>query len=51
VHYGRGRVDCGAGRDIYHVARSRRKSYRFRNCEKVDHRPEQVRGGPMKPLA
>jgi len=51
VHYGRGVVDCGPGRDIYHVARSRRKGYRFRNCEKVDYRPEKVRGGPMKPLA
>jgi Ca2+-binding RTX toxin-like protein len=50
VHYGRGLVDCGPGRDIYHVARSRRRSYRFRHCEKVDYRPEQVRGGPMKPL-
>jgi len=51
VHYGRGMVDCGPGRDIYHVARSRRKGYRFRNCEKVDYRPEAVRGGPMKPLS
>ena len=50
VHYGRGLVDCGPGRDIYHVARSRRKGYRFRNCEKVDYRPESVRGGPLKPL-
>lgn len=50
VHYGRGLVDCGPGRDIYHVARSRRKGYRFRNCEKVDYRPEAVRGGPLKPL-
>jgi Ca2+-binding RTX toxin-like protein len=50
VHYGRGRVDCGPGRDIYHVARSRRRGYRFRNCEKVDYRPEQVRGGGLKPL-
>ncbi|CAA9478634.1 MAG: hypothetical protein AVDCRST_MAG67-715 [uncultured Solirubrobacteraceae bacterium] len=51
VHYGRGFVDCGPGRDIYHVARSRRRGYRFRNCEKVDYRPESVRGGPMKPLS
>jgi Ca2+-binding RTX toxin-like protein len=51
VHYGRGFVDCGPGRDIYHVARTRRKGYRFRNCEKVEYRPESVRGGPMKPLA
>jgi Ca2+-binding RTX toxin-like protein len=51
VHYGRGLVDCGPGRDIYHVARTRRKAYRFRNCEKVDYRPEAVRGGPLKPLS
>jgi Ca2+-binding RTX toxin-like protein len=50
VHYGRGLVDCGPGRDIYHVARSRRKGYRFRRCEKVDYRPEKVRGGGLKPL-
>ena len=51
VHYGRGRVDCGPGRDIYHVARSRRSKYRFLHCEKVDYRPESVRGGPIKPLS
>jgi hypothetical protein len=50
VHYGRGIVDCGPGRDIYHVARSRRRGYRFRNCEKVDYRPEKVRGGGLRPL-
>jgi len=38
-------------RDIHHVARSRRKGYRFRNCEKVELRPEIVRGGPMKSLS
>lgn len=51
VHYGRGLVDCGPGRDVYHVARSRKKGYKFRNCEKVDYRPEAVRGGSMKPLS
>ena len=50
VHYGRGVVDCGPGRDIYHVARSRKKGYRFINCEKVDYRPERLRGGGLKPL-
>ncbi len=50
VHYGRGVVNCGPGRDIYHVARSRRKKYKFRNCEKVDYRPEKVRGGGLRPL-
>ena len=50
VHYGRGRVDCGPGRDIYHIARSRKKGYRFVNCEKVDYRPERQRGGGLKPL-
>ena len=51
VHYGRGVVNCGPGRDIYHVARSRRKNYRFRNCEKVDYRSESQRGGRgLRPL-
>lgn len=50
VHYGRGLVDCGRGRDIYHVARSRKKLYRFKNCEKVDYRSERQRGGGLKPL-
>ncbi len=51
VHYGRGYVDCGPGRDIYHVARSRKSKYKFLHCEKVDYRPESVRGGPLKPLS
>ena len=51
VHFGRGVVDCGPGRDIYHVARSRKKKYRFKNCEKVDYRSESQRGGRgLKPL-
>jgi Ca2+-binding RTX toxin-like protein len=50
VHFGRGFVDCGPGRDIYHVARSRKKGYKFRNCEKVDYRSESQRGGGLKPL-
>jgi Ca2+-binding RTX toxin-like protein len=50
VHYGRGFVDCGPGRDIYHVAKSRKKGYKFRNCEKVDYRSEAQRGGGLKPL-
>jgi Ca2+-binding RTX toxin-like protein len=50
VHYGRGLVDCGPGRDIYHVARSRKRGYRFRNCERVDYRSERKRGGGLKPL-
>jgi hypothetical protein len=50
VHFGRGFVDCGGGRDIYHVAKSRKRGYRFRNCEKVDYRPEAKRGGGLKPL-
>ena len=45
VHYGRGFVDCGPGNDIYHVAKSRKKGYKFRNCEKVDYRSESQRGG------
>jgi Ca2+-binding RTX toxin-like protein len=51
IHYGRGLLDCGPGRDIYHVARTRKKGYKIRNCEKVEYRPESVRGGPMKPLS
>jgi len=50
VHFGRGFVDCGPGRDIYHVAKSRKHGYRFRNCEKVDYRSEAQRGGGLKPL-
>jgi hypothetical protein len=50
VHFGRGFVDCGPGRDIYHVARTRKRGYRFRNCEKVDYRSEAQRGGGLKPL-
>ena len=50
VHFGRGFVDCGPGRDIYHVAKTRKRGYRFRNCEKVDYRPESVRGGGLKPV-
>jgi hypothetical protein len=49
VHYGRGLVDCGPGRDVYHVARSRRKSYHVIHCEKVDYRPEKL-GGGLRPL-
>lgn len=50
VHYGRGLVDCGPGRDIYHVAKSIKKSYRFVHCEKVDYRSERQRGGGLRPL-
>ena len=50
VHYGRGVVDCGPGRDIYHVAKTRKKGYRFKNCEKVDYRSERQRGGGLRPL-
>jgi hypothetical protein len=50
VHYGRGLLDCGPGRDIYHVARSRKKGWTFRNCEKVDYRTESQRGGGLRPL-
>jgi Ca2+-binding RTX toxin-like protein len=51
IHYGKGRLDCGPGRDVYHVARSRKRKYKIVNCEKVDYRPESVRGGPLKPLS
>jgi Ca2+-binding RTX toxin-like protein len=49
VHFGRGYVNCGAGRDVYHVAKSRRKGYRFSNCEVVDYRSEAQRGGGLRP--
>jgi Ca2+-binding RTX toxin-like protein len=50
VHFGRGYVNCGSGRDIYHVAKSRRRFYRFKNCERVDYRAEAQRGGGLRPL-
>jgi hypothetical protein len=50
VHYGRGIVDCGPGRDIYHVAKTRKRGYKFKNCEKVDYRSEKQRGGGLRPL-
>lgn len=50
IHYGHGILDCGPGRDVYHVARSRRAGWTIRNCEKVDYRPEHVRGAGLKPL-
>ena len=42
--------DMFAGRDIYHVARSIKKAYRFVHCEKVDYRSERQRGGGLRPL-
>ncbi len=50
VHFGRGYVDCGPGRDIYHVAKSRRRAYKFRNCERAEYRSEAQRGGGLRPL-
>jgi len=50
VHFGRGYVNCGPGNDIYHVAKSRKRGYKFRNCETVDYRSESQRGGGLKPL-
>jgi Ca2+-binding RTX toxin-like protein len=50
VHYGRGIVNCGPGNDIYHVARSRRKKYQFKNCEQVEYRTESQRGAGLAPL-
>ena len=44
VHYGAGRRLRARAR-IYHVAKSRKKGYKIRNCEKVDYRPEKERGG------
>jgi hypothetical protein len=50
VHFGRGVLDCGPGRDIYHVPRRRKHRWIIRNCEKVDYRAEAERGGGLKPL-
>jgi hypothetical protein len=50
VHFGRGLLDCGPGRDVYHVTRKRRHRWIIRNCEKVDYRAEAERGGGLKPL-
>ena len=50
VHFGRGFLDCGPGRDVYHVPRKRKRRWLVRNCEKVDHRSEAQRGGGLKPL-
>jgi hypothetical protein len=50
VHFGRGILDCGPGRDIYHVTRKRKRRWHIRNCEKVDYRAEAERGGGLKPL-
>jgi hypothetical protein len=49
VHFGRGFVNCGPGRDIYHVAKSRKHRYRFKNCEVFEPRTEAGRGGGLKP--
>jgi Ca2+-binding RTX toxin-like protein len=50
VHFGSGLLDCGPGRDIYHVTRRRKHRWIIRNCEKVDYRAEAERGGGLKPL-
>jgi len=50
VHFGRGILDCGPGRDIYHLPRKRKRRWHIRNCEKVDYRAEAARGGGLKPL-
>ncbi len=50
AHFGHGFIDCGRGRDVYHVAKSRKDGYTIRNCEKVDYRSEAQRGGGLRPL-
>jgi hypothetical protein len=50
AHYGHGIIDCGPGRDIYHVPKSLKGKYKVKNCEKVDRRSEKQRGGGLKPL-
>ena len=51
AHYGHGIINCGPGRDIYHVPRTRKGNWKIKNCEKVDRRSERQRGGlGLKPL-
>jgi hypothetical protein len=38
VWFGRGFVDCGAGRDILYVSRTQDPKVKRRNCETVSHK-------------
>lgn len=37
-HFGRGIADCGAGYDVIYLARSRRKGWKLRDCERISYR-------------
>lgn len=50
AHFGRGIIDCGPGRDVYHVPKTRKRAWKVRNCERVDRRSERQRGGGLRPL-
>lgn len=51
ARYGRGSVDCGSGKDIVHVPKSRKRNWKFRNCEKFESRTEAQVGRGLKPLS
>ncbi len=38
AHFGRGIIDCGAGRDTLYVSRRAQKSYKIRNCDRISHK-------------
>ncbi|WP_354697583.1 hypothetical protein DSM112329_03218 [Paraconexibacter sp. AEG42_29] len=50
ARYGRGTVNCGPGRDIVHLPKSRRKNWKFSNCEKYEYRSESATGQGLKTL-
>lgn len=50
ARYGKGTVDCGPGRDIIHIPRSRKKNWKFTNCERYEYRSESATGRGLKPL-
>lgn len=50
VRYGTGLVDCGPGRDVINLPRTKQKNWTVKNCEKIDRLSERQRGGGLKPL-
>ena len=38
-HFGRGRIDCGPGRDILFISHRALKGYKVSNCEKISFKP------------
>lgn len=43
--YGRGRINCGPGKDVVYTSRRFRKRYTFRNCERITTGPSPGQGG------